>query len=337
MNTLHLRECETDKAAEILRHGGIVAIPTETVYGLAADAFNETAIKKIFIAKGRPSDNPLIVHIADIKSINDVVLDFTDTARKLAKIFWPGPLTIILPKNPKIPYIASGGLDTVAVRCPSHIVARDVIKKAGVPLVAPSANLSGKPSPTKFSHVVGDMDGKIDAIVDGGDCDIGVESTVLSLLGKAPKILRPGAVGLNDLKKVIGDVEIDKAVYSKVEAGQKIFCPGVKYKHYSPDTPITMVICDSAKKYADFLNNLGTKNVAALCFDEDIQFLNIPYISYGSMMNSFEQSSKLFSSLREVDGLNVERVYVHYFYKDEMSMAIYNRLIRSAAFDVLEI
>ena len=199
MKTLHLDETNLTQAAKILSSGGIVAIPTETVYGLAGNAFDPQAIKKIFIAKGRPSDNPLIVHISDIEEVYNVVSYFPQKAKKLAEKFWPGPLTMILPKNKNIPDEVTAGMDSVAVRFPSNKIAREIIKKSGVPLVAPSANLSGRPSPTQFSHVVKDLDGKVDAIVDGGNCDIGVESTVISLLQDVPKLLRPGAITPEDI------------------------------------------------------------------------------------------------------------------------------------------
>lgn len=336
MKTLYLNSSQAEKAAQILERGGIVAIPTETVYGLAADAYNEKAILKIFEAKGRPPDNPLIVHIADINSIYDVVSEFPPKAQKLAEHFWPGPLTMILPKNPKIPDIVTAGMNSVAVRFPSHKIAVQIIKQARSALAAPSANISGKPSPSKFEHVVQDLSGKVDAMVDGGDCDVGVESTVVSMLGSVPKILRPGAVTAQDIKNVLGEVDVDKAVYEKINPGEKVLSPGMKYKHYSPVADVT-VVKGTCKAYADFVNSKASCGIIAMCFDEDIPFLKIPYISYGSMNEPRIQASALFGVLRSADKAGAATVYAHFFGSGGMSAAVYNRLIRAAGFKVLEI
>lgn len=337
LKTLHLDKTNLAQAASILSSGGIVAIPTETVYGLAGNAFDPQAVKKIFSAKGRPSDNPLIVHISDIEEIYNVVSYFPPKAKKLAEKFWPGPLTMILPKNKNIPDEVTAGMDSVAVRFPSNEIAREIIKEAGVPLVAPSANLSGTPSPTKFSHVVKDLYGKIDAIVDGGNCDIGVESTVISLLDEnTPKLLRPGAVTPEDIEKTIGKIEIDKSVFQKISPNQKVLSPGMKYRHYSPRARVIMVKAPSEvfAKYVNFNHNSG---VAALCLDEDIPYLKIPYISYGSAKNSSEQARNIFDRLRQIDDSDIELVYAHFFESDEMSMAVYNRLVRAAGFEIVDL
>lgn len=234
METLLLSDScpgDIEKAGEILRQGGLVAIPTETVYGLAANALDGEAVKKIYQAKGRPSDNPLIVHISDVAQLSPLVKEVPEAACKLAAVFWPGPLTIILEKSSRIPDQTSGGLDTVAVRCPYHPTARAVIDAAGVPLAAPSANLSGKPSPTTFRHVQEDLTGRVDALLDGGDCTVGVESTVITLVTDVPRILRPGGVTLAQLEHVLGQVEVDPAVIHQMEQGQKASSPGMKYKH----------------------------------------------------------------------------------------------------------
>ena len=336
METELLNSSQISRAAEILKDGGIVAIPTETVYGLAANAYNVEAIKKVFEAKGRPSDNPLIVHISDMVSIKDIVSEFPESAEKLAKNFWPGPLTMILPRNALIPDEVTGGMDSVAVRYPSHTVAQKIISEAGVPLVAPSANISGSPSPTKFEHVVKDLSGKVDAIVDGGDCDIGLESTVISLLDDVPKILRPGKVTPEDIIKVLGKVEVDKAVINGLNGDQKALSPGMKYKHYSPKTPVEMIMGNS-EEYTNFVNSKKGENIMALCFDEDIEKLEVPYISYGSIKDTESQAHKLFDILRKVDDLKCEKIYAHYAEKDGLSLAVYNRLVRAAGFDIVRL
>ncbi|MBE6830382.1 MAG: threonylcarbamoyl-AMP synthase, partial [Ruminococcaceae bacterium] len=221
-------------AAQILRDGGLVGIPTETVYGLAANALDGKVVAGIFAAKGRPMDNPLIVHISDFDQIGRLVREVTPEAEKLAKAYWPGPMTIILPKSDKIPDEVSAGLDTVAIRFPSHPAARALIDAAGIPLAAPSANLSGHPSPTAAEHVLNDLDGKIEAVVDGGPCGVGVESTVVTLACDPPRLLRPGGITLEQLRSVLGTVEMDSAVLHPLKEGVRASSPGMKYKHYSP-------------------------------------------------------------------------------------------------------
>lgn len=336
MNTMLLLGSESQKAADIIKHGGIVAIPTETVYGLAASAFDENAVKKIFLAKGRPSDNPLIAHIADLEDIDKLISEFPQDAKKLANKFWPGPLTIILPKKPSVPYSVTAGMDSVAVRFPAHPVARAIIKKSGVPLVAPSANISGKPSPTSFEHVVHDLYGKVDAIVDGGDCSVGVESTVISFLDSKPKILRPGFVTVEDIEKVIGPIEVDKAVYENLKEGQKVLSPGMKYKHYSPDADVYLIL-GNVSNYAKYVNDELESGSLALCLEEDIPFLKIPYISYGSEKNIGEQERNLFGALRKIDSMDVKRVYAHFSGDVLGNLAVYNRLVRAAGFKIINV
>ena len=251
-----------DEIGSILRNGGIVGIPTETVYGLAANAFDGSAVAKIFKAKGRPQDNPLIVHISEISQLDTVVSSVPSGAYELAEKFWPGPLSIIMPKGDRIPDEVSCGLKTVAVRMPSHTAARAIISAAGVPLAAPSANLSGSPSPTTAQHVIDDMWGRADAIVDGGMCDVGVESTVVSLVGDKPRLLRPGGISLEQLVGVLGEVEVDRAVLAELEPGQQAASPGMKYKHYSPKARV-IIVKGSFENYKRFVSN--KKDCAALC------------------------------------------------------------------------
>ncbi len=336
MKTLYLKSYETEKAAEIIKKGGIVAIPTETVYGLAANTFDEKAVKKIFLAKGRPSDNPLIVHIAEINNLYQIVSDFPDKAKKLIEKFWPGPLTLILPKKPIIPSIVTADMNSVAVRFPSNKLAQEIIKKSGVPLVAPSANSSGSPSPTNFTHVLKDLSGKIDAAMDGGNCRVGLESTVISLTEKIPRLLRPGAVTPSDVRKVIGELIIDSSVYSELDLKAKVISPGTKYKHYSPKAKVVLVQA-SSEKYAEFVNSKFSENLLALCFYEDISMLKVPYISYGNKNNYSLQAKKLFESLRKADEKKVSTIYAHACNTEGVGIAVYNRLIRAAGFNILKL
>ena len=230
-----------EKAAGILRKGGLVAFPTETVYGLGADGLNASACKKIYEAKGRPSDNPLILHIGNISQLKDIVCDIPECAVKIIDRFWPGPVTLVFRKKPIVPDSVSGGLITVAVRFPSNPVARAIINAAKTPVAAPSANTSGKPSPTRAKHVLHDMDGKIDMIIDGGSCEVGLESTIVDVTGKKPVILRPGGITKEMLEEVVGAIDIDPAVYKALSAGEKPKAPGMKYTHYSPDAEVFLV------------------------------------------------------------------------------------------------
>ncbi len=322
------------EVGEILYNGGIAGIPTETVYGLAANAFDGEAVAKIFRAKGRPQDNPLIVHICDISQLDGIVSELPEGALALAEKFWPGPLSIIMPKGEKIPDEVSCGLDTVAVRMPSHPAARDIIKAAGVPLAAPSANLSGSPSPTTAKHVIDDMWGRADAILDGGSCDVGVESTVVSLVGEKPRLLRPGGISLEQLESVLGEVEVDSAVLSELQENAKAASPGMKYKHYSPKARV-IIVKGSFENYRRFVS--GKKNCAALCFDGEGAMLNIPFIEIGREHDSSAQAHLLFEALRSLDDMGVETAYARCPDTDGVGLAVINRLLRAAAFTVIDV
>ncbi len=327
------------KAGEILAGGGLVAIPTETVYGLAADALNGAAVAKIFEAKGRPADNPLIVHVAAFEDIErfKLVREIPESARKLAKYFWPGPLTIIMKKGDVIPPEVSAGLDTVAIRLPGHPAARAIISAANTPLAAPSANLSGSPSPTTARHVLNDLDGKIDVVFDGGDCSVGVESTVITLAEDTPRLLRPGKVTLEELKTVLGEVELDSAVLSKLKEGQKASSPGMKYKHYAPKANVVLLKCGDSD-FIDYVNRYSGGGVAALCCDEDVEKLSVKYISLGKRGDYDAHAQKLFDSLRRIDGYGgVATVYTRLPSTDGVGLAVYNRLIRAAGFEVIDL
>lgn len=339
MKTLYLKsgnESDYDTAAEILKKGGLVAVPTETVYGLAANALNGRAVKKIFEAKGRPGDNPLIVHISSMEELYPLVKEVPENAKLLAEKFWPGPITIILPKSDIIPNEVSAGLDTVAVRMPSHKDAREIIKRAGLPLAAPSANTSGKPSPTNAERVKEDMDGKIDAVFNGGDCSFGVESTVITLAADVPTVLRPGGVTYSQLKEILGEVKIDGGVLNPVDSNAKVASPGMKYKHYAPKAHVTIIkgSFEGFKKYA--AENADDKT-AVMCFEGEEKCFSLPTVTYGSEKDPLSQSRRLFEALRETDVIGAEKVYARCPSEEDMGLAVLNRLLRAAAFEVIEV
>ena len=342
MKTLHLKVMneksvtEIEKAAEILKNGGLVAIPTETVYGLAASAFNEKAVENIFKAKGRPNDNPLIVHIAEINELEKIAKNITPIAKKCMDAFWPGPFTAVLPKRDVIPSSVLGGLDTVAVRLPANSVARAIIKKTGLPLAAPSANRSGSPSPSTAEHVIDDLDGRIDAIVISEKCAVGVESTVVSFAVNPPRLLRPGGITVEQLKSLIPDLVIDPAVTAEPEKGVAVASPGMKYKHYSPKAEVIMAV-GSINAFCEYCNIHKDDFDFALCYDEDEVNLNLPHISLGANANHEKQAELLFQFLRDIDKKGYKRVIVHAPLKDGVGLAVYNRLIRAAGFKVVDL
>ena len=319
-------------ASEILKSGGIVAVPTETVYGLAASAYSDDAIKSVFTAKGRPQDNPLIVHIASIDMLNDIARDIPDVAYECAKAFWPGPFTMVLPKGDKIANSVSAGLNTVAVRFPSDKTICDIIIKSGLPLAAPSANTSGSPSPTTASHVIEDLDGKIDAVVCGNDSSVGVESTVVSLVDEKPRLLRPGAVTPEQLRKILPDLIIDDAVLKQLKEGEKVASPGMKYKHYAPKTNAILVE-GCSNSFVRYVNQ--KTDCAAICFEEEYYSISVKKISYGSKRNESTLAKNVFAVLRDIDTFGVKEVYIHAPSKDGVGLAVYNRLIRACGFNVV--
>ena len=337
MKTLYLKSNDNnaiETAAEILQNGGLVAIPTETVYGLAANALDSEAVKKIFVAKGRPQDNPLIVHVSSVEEIEPLVEEIDPRAYALAEKYWPGPLTIIMKKSDRIPDEVSAGLDTVAIRMPSHECARAIISASGLPLAAPSANASGRPSPTKASHVIEDLDGRIDAVVDGGESDVGVESTVVTLCTNPPTLLRPGGITPQQLTDVLGEIEISHAVYEKLKDGEKVQSPGMKYKHYAPKAQVT-IIKGNFEQYKNFL--LAQKDtVCAVCFEGEGKHFE-KYIEYGREYDELSQAHSIFDALREVDAMDCKRAFVRCPVSDGVGLAVYNRLLRSAAFRVIDL
>ena len=319
----------------IIASGGLVAFPTETVYGLGANAFDDEAVKSIYIAKGRPSDNPLIVHFADISSMEDAVEELTNDAKLLFSAFSPGPLTVILKKSDKISNTVTAGLDTVALRIPSDEIARELIKSSGVPIAAPSANLSGKPSPTTAKHVIADMNGRVDAIIEGEDCTVGVESTVIDLSGDTPVILRPGGITYARIKELLPKTIIDKHILESVSADEKPKCPGMKYKHYAPDADVTVVEGDS-KKIKRKIDELLSENKNVKCgvitagdneYDADL------VICAGK--NNKEYAKNLFRVLREFDENKIDVVFAEFTNDDGYGLAVKNRLYKSAGNKVI--
>ncbi len=327
-------------AAAILKNGGVVAIPTETVYGLAADAFDPDAVRRVFEAKGRPADNPLIVHIAAFDDIYGIAAEVPEIAKRLAEAFWPGPLTMILPKRSEVPYITSGGLDTVAVRMPSNQIANKIIALS-CPLAAPSANISGFPSPTCFQHVADDMTGRVDAICDGGDCEVGVESTVITLCGDAPEILRPGGITKEMLEGVIGEVRVSPAVLNPLGEGESAASPGMKYRHYSPLADIT-VVKGSAAEFADFAAASGCD--AVLVFEDDLAGSSpvsgltekLGAVTFGRSDDSLSQARRLFDSLREIDEAGYKKVLARSPSRRGVGLAVCNRLYRACGFNIIK-
>ncbi len=325
------------EAADILRAGGLVAFPTETVYGLGGDATDADAAKKIYAAKGRPSDNPLIIHVADPEDAS-LYAHTNKIYDRLARAFMPGPLTVILPKRDIVPNTVTGGLDTVAVRCPSHPLARALIRKAGVAIAAPSANLSGSPSPSCGAHVIRDMDGRIDAIIDGGACDIGLESTIIKLDGSHATLLRPGAVTADALRCVCEEVTVSPTIKEELAEGERPLSPGMKYKHYAPSAPLVLVDGDEDPVLSFLLRAQNAEKCAILCYREEVPYLrNERLIDIGEKDDLAEQARSLFAALRKTEEWDCDVIYAHLPTEDGLGLALYNRLIRAAAHTVLRV
>ena len=319
------------ESSKLLQNGEVVGIPTETVYGLAANALDEDAVKKIFIAKGRPSDNPLIVHISKFEDLEPLVDEIPEKVRIMAKHFWPNALTMIMKKSDKVSSVVSGNLDTVAVRMPKSDYARAIIEACGLPLAAPSANLSGSPSPTNAKYVFDDMNGRIPLIIDGGNCEIGVESTVISFAEEPPRLLRPGGVTLEEMTALIGEIVVDDAVLNKLEEGAVASSPGMKYKHYAPSADITIIKSD----FETFKNLCECEeNITALVFDDENEKLSCNSVTYGKESDGFSQSARLFDALRELDEMGAKKVYARCPSTKGMGLAVYNRLIRASGFKI---
>ncbi|MGM9643142.1 MAG: L-threonylcarbamoyladenylate synthase [Eubacteriales bacterium] len=322
-------------AAELLRRGGTVVFPTETVYGLGGDATHSESARKIYAAKGRPSDNPLIIHIAKPEDV-ELYAVTSKLYYRLARHFMPGPLTVILPKKDTIPVTVTGGLDSVAVRCPAHPVANKLIELCGLPVAAPSANISGKPSPTCAAHCIEDLDGRVDCIIDGGDCAFGVESTIVKLTGEDSLVLlRPGAVTYDALCCVCSAVEVSDNVLHKLADNERPICPGSKYRHYAPDKPLSLVGGSEEARVAFFAEK-QKEGAIIICYDEQAEMLDGGAVITIGKRNDLEaQAHRLFSALRECNSLDGECVYANLPSTDGFGLALYNRLIRAAAHTVV--
>lgn len=323
-----------NNAAEVIKSGGLVAIPTETVYGLGANGLDEKAVMSIFEAKGRPHDNPLIMHVSDLDMANQIGY-LTEDFYRLASAYWPGPLTIIVNKKRCVSKIVTCGLDSVAIRMPENKYARDLIKASGVPIAAPSANRSGKPSPVTAGHVSEDMNERIDMILDGGESTVGVESTIVSLVSEVPTILRPGGITPEQIREVLGEVKLDKAVTQMLPEGEKPLAPGMKYKHYSPDCRVVIVDGENAVEYIKERLNEDEK-ACAMCFNGEAE-LFVRAIEYGEADNSLSLAHGVFNAMRQADGADISVLFVRCPPKDGVGIAVYNRLFRAAAGNVVNV
>ena len=340
MNGGNIDEEQMGRAAEILKAGGLVVFPTETVYGLGANAFDASATRKVYEAKGRPSDNPLIVHIADADELDGVAVDIPDGAKALVSRFWPGPLTLVLKKNPDIPDETTGGLSTVAVRCPSDKIARSLIKACGFAIAAPSANRSGRPSATRYSHVSEDLDGRVDMIIDGGDSAIGLESTILDMTGEVPVILRPGYITREQLVEVLGTVEYDEPGVVHDDSHPK--APGMKYRHYAPKGELVLIkgnISDTVR-YINKLTDISIKKgdaAVVLCHNDTRErYRSGTLLSMGERGADAETAVLLYDLLRRCDTLGADVIYAEYPTGSVIMDALENRLLKAASFRVLE-
>ena len=323
-------------AAELIRAGELVAIPTETVYGLGADGLNEEAVAKIFQVKGRPQDNPLILHVPEPEWMERFCHDIPNAAWILAERFWPGPLTLVLPAKDTVPKRTTGGLNTVAIRCPASEVTRQIIRLAGVPVAAPSANLSGKPSTTTAEHVRHDHDGKIAAIVDGGHCSVGVESTIVDLTEQPPRLLRPGGITPEQLTQVLGELTIDEAVTAQIDPEKVVKAPGMKYRHYAPAAPV-VIISGSREKAADYIHHFYQKGDRVLCFEEELElYADCNPLAYGREEDVATLSAGLFDALRILDDPSIGRVFARCPEGGGVAYAVQNRLKKAAAFHIID-
>ena len=333
-----------NEASKVLKNGGVVAVPTETVYGLAGNALLDEVSHKIYAAKGRPSDNPLIVHISDIDDLYKLSKNVPEEAISLAKKFWPGPLTMVLEKSNIVPDTITGGLGTVAIRMPNNKIVLELISKSGIYLAAPSANTSGRPSPTTAEHVISDLEGKIDMVIDGGKVGIGIESTIVDLTSTIPVILRPGFITKGDLEEVVGNVEIDKAILQKnANKGFIPKAPGMKYKHYAPKADMLVVLGDE-DKVVDKINILSKEKikegmVGIIATEQTVNRYNKDVIVkvVGSRLDEATIANGLYDILREFDKTDVKYIYSEGFVDDELGQAIMNRLLKAAGYNVIDL
>ena len=337
MNTQRLTQADAALAAEILRQGGLVGIPTETVYGLGANGLNPEAVSHIFQAKGRPQDNPLILHIPEASWLERYCKEIPLTAYQLAQAFWPGPMTMILKRKDIVPDVVTAGMDTVGMRCPSHLLCREIIALAQVPVAAPSGNTSGRPSPTTAEHMLEDMNGKIDAIVDGGPCSVGVESTIIDLTCQPPRLLRPGGITLEQLESELGEVAVDPAVTRLMGAGEKPKAPGMKYRHYAPKAPVTVVAGEGAASAA-YIAAHAAPGDGVICFDEYAGSFSQQVVrTMGPARDKGEQARHIFDDLRAFDHTQVSAIWAQCPDSKGIGLAITNRLNKAAGFHIVEV
>ena len=335
METIRLGAADTERAAAILREGGLLGIPTETVYGLGANGLDGAAVERIFAAKGRPQDNPLILHIPSADWLERYCADIPPAAYRLAEAFWPGPMTMILRRKPIVPDVVTAGLDTVGMRCPSHPVCRAIIQAAGVPVAAPSGNASGRPSPTNMEDMLEDMDGKIEGIVDGGPCSVGVESTIIDLTCVPPRLLRPGGVTLEDLRSVLGEVEVDPAVTRLMGPGEHPKAPGMKYRHYAHKAPVTVVKGDPARTAAYIRRHIQAGE-GVVCFDEFAgDYPGHTVERLGPAADKAAQARNVFDALRAFDSTDVPAIWSQCPDEGGIGLAVSNRLNKAAGFHII--
>lgn len=329
-----------EDAAKVIQNGGLVLFPTETVYGIGANGLDENAVRKIFEAKGRAQDNPLILHISSTDMLDKIATGITEIEYKLMDAFWPGPFTIVLNKQEIVPSVVTGGLNTVAVRMPANIIANKLIQYAGVPIAAPSANISGKPSGTCLEDIYSELADKMDYIIDGGKCEVGLESTVVKVENGQVKILRPGKITKEQIEEIINNVEYDKHIFEDLKPDDVVLSPGMKYKHYAPETKCVLVYSKENEKMITKINELAKENnkTLVICSNENVDKYRAQIVlNYGSTNKKEEIASNIFTLLRKVDALDVDTVYIEGIEKEGIGIAIMNRLIRACSHNYIEI
>ncbi len=341
METKRLTKKDVAQAAEVIASGGLLGIPTETVYGLGADGLNPEAVRAIFAAKGRPQDNPLILHVPSAQWLERYCEDIPPAAYELTGRFWPGPLTVILKRKPLVPDAVTAGLDTVGMRCPDCRVTRLIIEAADTPIAAPSGNASGRPSPTSAAAMLEDMDGKIDAILDDGPCAVGVESTIIDLTVRPPRLLRPGGVTLEELEEILGEVAVDEAVRRLMAPGERPRAPGMKYRHYAPKAPVT-VVKGEPEQTAAYIRAHRLRWHGVICFEEYREAFSKGLrggvvVSLGPVADKEEHARRLFDALRAMDGTSVERIWAQCPDNGGIGLAVVNRLSKAAGFHIVEV
>lgn len=335
MNTQLLTAKDVPLAAKLIRTGFLVGLPTETVYGLGANGLNPEAVAHIFNAKGRPQDNPLILHIPDATWLERYCKNIPKSAYILAEYFWPGPVTMILERQDIIPDVVTAGLNTVGIRCPDHNLCRDIIRLAGVPVAAPSGNTSGRPSPTTAGHMMEDMQGKISAIVEGGGCSVGIESTIIDLTCTPPRLLRPGGISLEQIQEILGEVTVDESVTGIIKEGERPRAPGMKYRHYAPKAPV-IVVTGSPACSANYITQHCKQDEGIICFDEFIMMFQVGTVeTIGASRDLEEQARRVFDALRKFDQTDVTAIWTQCPDQSGLGLAIANRLNKAAGFHII--